>query len=126
MAHFAEIDDKNIVLRVIVVADEDCLLGGVESEEVGASFCSSLLGGRWVQTSYNRRIRKNFAGIGYSYDEQADAFIPPQPFPSWSINTSSYEWQPPIPRPEEGLWAWDEELLSWTEIDLSTIPSVAE
>lgn len=80
MAHFAEIDENNVVLRVIVVNNEDCLdENGVESEDVGVLFCSNLFGGSWVQTSYNANFRKNYAGIGFTYDAQRDAFIAPRP-----------------------------------------------
>ena len=77
MAHFAELDDNNIVLRVIVVDNKDTLdESGQESESVGAAFCNNLLGGRWKQTSYNANFRLNYAGIGYRYDEEQDAFLP--------------------------------------------------
>lgn len=114
MAHFAEIGADGTVLRVIVVEDDKCLDGdGSESEAVGASYCSSLLGGEWIQTSYNSRIRKNFAGVGYSYDPEMDAFVPPQPFRSWTLDAVSCQWEPPFPRPEQGDSRWDEETLSW-------------
>lgn len=78
MAHFAELDETNIVLRVIVVANDDCLdQDGVENEAIGALFCHHLLGGRWLQTSYNGRIRGKYAGIGDTYDPDTDQFIPP-------------------------------------------------
>lgn len=116
MAHFAELDEKNVVIRVIVVANEDCLdENGDESEVVGAMFCQNLLGGRWVQTSYNGSIRKQYAGFGYTYDPDADVFIAPQPFPSWTLD-ESHDWQPPIPMPSEGRWYWDDEQDSWIEI----------
>ena len=126
MAHFAELDKDGVVLRVIVVRDEDCMNEGIESEEVGVAFCTSLLGGRWIQTSYNNRIRKNFAGVGYIYDQDRDAFIPAKPFPSWTLEEQKCYWIPPTPRPEQGFWRWNEESLSWEEIDLSAIPSVTE
>jgi len=113
MAHFAEIDENNIVAQVIFVANEDCLDNGIESEEVGILFCSSLLGGVWVQTSYNGNFRKNYAGIGFTYDSTKDAFIPPKPFPSWMLNEDTCQWFPPVERPLDGLWVWDEETLSW-------------
>jgi hypothetical protein len=113
MAHFAEIDENGTVLQVITVADEDCLSNGTESEQVGASFCSSLLGGTWVQTSYNANIRKNYAGVGFAYDFERDAFIPPQDFPSWTLNESTCKWEPPQPRPTEGIWFWNEQTQQW-------------
>ena len=80
MAHFARLDENNVVVEVIVVANEDVLdANGNESEDVGAAFCSSLIPGNWVQTSYNHRIKKNYAGVGYTYDETRGAFIPPMP-----------------------------------------------
>ena len=106
MAHFAEIDSTNTVLRVIVVADEH--------EANGAEWCSDLLGGTWVQTSYNNRIRKQYAGIGYTYDETADEFVLPQPHASWSLDANN-DWQAPTAKPE-GNFYWDEESLSWLAI----------
>jgi hypothetical protein len=108
MAHFAEIDSTNTVLRVIVVADEH--------ETNGAEWCNSLLGGTWVQTSYNNNIRKQYAGIGYSYDESADVFVAPQPFPSWSLD-ENYDWQAPIDYPADGkIYSWDETNQVWVEL----------
>ena len=113
MAHFAHIDADGIVTQVIVVADAELLVDGVESESRGAAFCQSLLGGRWLQTSYTGRIRQRFAGIGFRYDESNDAFIAPQPFPSWSLDAQN-EWQPPTPLPQDGaLYLWDESAMSW-------------
>jgi len=106
MAHFAQIDSNNIVVQVIVVADEH--------EANGAEWCSDLLGGTWVQTSYNNRIRKQYAGIGFTYDADADVFVAPQPFPSWTLD-SNHDWQPPTPMPE-GDWLWDESELAWVEV----------
>ena len=100
MAHFAELDDSNIVKQVIVVSDDN--------EADGENWCKNLLGGNWKQTSYNGNIRKNYAGIGFTYDETKDAFIPPQPYPSWSLN-SVYDWEPPIPEPNDDCYYWDED-----------------
>lgn len=105
MAHFAEIDGDNVVQRVIVVPDAE--------EANGANWCSTLLGGTWVQTSYTGRIRKNFAGVGYTYDSTRDAFIPPQPYPSWVIEEQSCTWKAPVPMPPGGPWTWDEATQSW-------------
>jgi len=115
MAHFAEINENNIVLRVIVVSDNDCGENYPESDAIGAAFCTNLLGGTWKQTSYNHNFRKNYAGIGYTYDEELDAFIEPRPFPSWTLNTQTGKWEPPIAIPEyTGLMpSWDEESQSW-------------
>ena len=114
MAHFAELDGNNIVLRVIVVANDDCLdQNGVENESIGALFCHKLLDGRWIQTSYNGNIRGKYAGIGDIYDANADVFISPQPYPSWSLD-ENYDWQPPTPIPQDGIkYVWDEVNLVW-------------
>jgi hypothetical protein len=77
MAHFAQLDGNNVVTQVIVVANDELLDNGIESEAKGVAFCESLLGGRWVQTSYNGTIRQRFAGVGYRYDADADAFVKP-------------------------------------------------
>ena len=106
MAHFAELDDSNVVLRVIVVANEH--------EADGENWCAKLLGGRWKQTSYTARIRKNYAGVGFSYDAARDAFLPAQPFPSWLLDEETCRWQPPSPYPSDGLrYSWDEETQTW-------------
>lgn len=118
MAHFAEIDQNNIVKRVIVVDSKDCLDGnGVESESVGATFCHNIFGGTWKQTSYNSNIRKNYAGVGYTYDSSADVFIPPKPFEKYILNTTTYQWEPPIPYPEdtEILYTWNDNKGEWEE-----------
>ena len=108
MAHFAEIDSTNTVLRVIVVADEH--------EINGAEWCHNLLGGTWIQTSYNNRIRKQYAGIGYSYDADADVFIAPQPFASWTLDSNN-DWQAPTAMPNDGkMYRWNEASLAWVEV----------
>ncbi len=90
MAHFAELDQNNIVLRVIVVNNEDIIdSNGIEQEQKGIDFCVNLLGGIWKQTSYNGTIRKNYAGVGYEYDKDLDAFIPPKPFASWLLDKNN-------------------------------------
>lgn len=118
MAHFAELDADNVVIRVIVVTTDNCLDGGgEESEAAGQSFCTNLLGGTWVQTSYNARIRKNYASIGHTYDAGRDAFIPPQPYLSWTLNENICTWQAPIPKPEDGKpYVWDEAQGAWIEV----------
>lgn len=118
MAHFAQVNEFGIVQRVIVVADSDCLdANGQESEAVGAAFCHSLLGGNWLQTSYNNNIRVRFAGIGYRYDSVRDAFIRPQPYLSWVFNEVTLDWDAPIPYPSDGkVYAWDESIQNWVEI----------
>lgn len=117
MAHFAELGEDNIVLRVIVVSNDDCKdAEGNESESVGAAFCRNLLGGTWKQTSYNGNMRKNYAGIGYKYDSALDAFVPPKPFPSWALNEETALWEAPVARPAEGFWSWNEEAQQWDEV----------
>jgi hypothetical protein len=115
MAHFAQLDENNLVTQVIVVNNAECLdEQGNESEVVGAAFCNSLFAGRWVKTSYNGTIRKNYAGIGYEYDEQRNAFIPPKPFNSWTLNDDTCLWQAPIPMPQDGKkYLWNESSLAW-------------
>lgn len=114
MAHFAQLDENNVVTQVIVVANAELLDNGVESEAKGVAFCQSLLGGRWVQTSYSGSIRKRFAGVGYRHDADADVFVSPPPFPSWSLD-ANHDWQAPTPMPE-GPHYWDEPSLSWVEV----------
>ena len=118
MAHFAEIGLNNIVLRVIVVSDNDCKNeAGYESEAVGAEFCRTLFGGTWIQTSYHGNIRKNYAGVGDVYDAQRDAFIAPKTFPSWVLDEIICRWVPPVEKPSDGKkYKWNEEQLEWIEI----------
>jgi len=118
MAHFAEIDDNNVVLRVIVVANKDTAdANGNEVESIGVAFCQRLLGGNWKQTSYNGNFRKNYAGIGYTYDAGIDAFVPPKPYPSWVLNSNTAQWEAPVPMPQDGkMYSWDEATQSWVEV----------
>ena len=115
MAHFAKLDDDNMVLEVHVVSNN--VLDAQNEEQSGIDFLTTWSGGytRWVQTSYNNRIRKQYAGIGFRYDENADVFVAPQPFPSWSLD-SNHDWQPPKPKPL-GYFYWDESKLDWVEFD---------
>ncbi len=118
MAHFAELDSNNIVLRVIVVDNKDTAdANGVEKEHIGAAFCERLFGGTWKQTSYNGTIRKHYAGVGYTYNSVRDAFIPPQPYPSWTLDDDA-NWQPPVPVPTDGeRYSWNEEQQKWEAQD---------
>jgi hypothetical protein len=117
MAHFAELDETNVVKQVIVVHNNELLDNGVESEAKGIAFCQSLFAGNWVQTSYNSNIRKNYAGIGYTYDSERDAFIPPKPYPSWILNEDTCQWESPVPYPTDGnQYEWNEELVQWIEV----------
>ena len=120
MAHFARLDDNNVVQQVIVVANKDTAdADGNELESIGVAFCQKLLGGNWKQTSYNGNIRKNYAGIGYTYDAAIDAFVPPKPYPSWVLNNDTAQWEAPVPMPTDGkMYLWDEATQSWVESQL--------
>lgn len=118
MAHFAEIDENNVVLRVIV---------GVDEPLDGEAIYHDMTGTTWKKTSYNTYagqhtlggtpFRKNYAGIGYTYDSDRDAFIPPQPAPSWTLDEQTCQWTPPVPFPsDEKQYFWDEPSVSWKEI----------
>jgi len=123
MAHFAQLDSNNVVVQVIVVGNADTAdANGVEKEHIGAAFCERLLGGVWKQTSYNGNMRKRYAGVGYTYNEALDAFIAPKPFPSWTLNNTTVDWEAPVARPNDGkMYRWDEETLSWVEIPGTTV-----
>jgi hypothetical protein len=109
MAHWAELDENNIVLRILVGDNNDA------AGDEGYSWLINNLGGTWLKTSYNATIRKNFAGVGFTYDEERDAFIPPKPFASWILDEASCLWEAPIPQPE-GNYLWDESIVNWVEI----------
>lgn len=117
MAHMAKIDKNNMVIDVVVVHDNYCPDPAPQNESVAAAFLDSLgLGLNWKQTSYNGNFRKQYASIGYTYDADADVFVRPQPFPSWSLN-ENHDWVAPVEKPNDGkLYIWNEALLSW-EID---------
>jgi hypothetical protein len=124
MAHFAKLDENNVVTQVVVVANKDTAdADGVEKEHIGAAYLESLLGGTWKQTSYHGNIRKNYAGIGYTYDADIDAFVPPKPYPSWALDADA-QWQAPVPMPEDAgtgeppkMYSWDEATLSWVAVE---------
>jgi len=134
MAHFAELDTNNIVLKVIVVANKDTQdENGNPSESIGIAFCTNLLGGNWRQTSYNTQanihklggtpFRKNYAGIGYSFDAERDAFIPPKPFASWVLDENTCLWNAPVAMPSDAgqgdppkMYIWNEETTNWVEV----------
>jgi hypothetical protein len=118
VAHFAELDENNVVKRVIVVDNKDTAdANGNEVESIGVAFCQKLLGGNWKQTSYNGKVRKNYAGIGYAYRADIDAFVAPQPYPSWVLDADA-KWQAPVPMPTDGkMYSWDEASLSWVEVE---------
>jgi len=117
MAHFAKIDENNIVRRVVVINNSVLLdSDGNEQESLGANFCSETFGGTWKQTSYNSNIRKNFASLGYSYNSSIDAFVPPKPFDSWVLDTEIAEYVAPVDRPNDGnQYTWNEETTSWDQ-----------
>lgn len=117
MAHWAEIDENNVVIRVLVGSNDD--------PDEGYQWLIENLGGRWLKTSYNtaknkhilggEAFRGNYAGPGMIYDEALDAFIDPKPFDSWVLDLETYSWIPPIPIPDSGYWVWNEETKSWSE-----------
>ena len=116
MAHFAQINEQNIVTQVIVVSDDDCAGGNFpDSEFAGAYFCNRLLVGTWKQTSYNGNFRGRYAGIGYKYDTGLDMFITPQPFESWTLDAQG-DWQAPVAKPE-GPHTWDEATQAWVAVE---------
>lgn len=113
MAHYAFLDENNIVTEVITGVDENNSIEGLTPEEWYGNF----RGQRCVRTSYNGNIRKNYAGVGFFYDEERDAFIPPSPYPSWVLNEEDLQWYSPVPMPVvEDAHIWDEETLSWKEV----------
>ena len=128
MAHFAKIDENNIVTTVVVVDDADTQdENGNEVCSIGAAYLNAGLGGTWKQTSYNTRgnihklggtpFRKNYAGKGYTYDSERDAFIHPKPFPSWTLDEDTCLWNAPTPHPDDGKrYKWDEDSQSWVEM----------
>ena len=115
MAHFAEIGSDGIVKQVLVVPDQQ--------EHRGQDYLANDLGlgGTWIQTSYNHRIRKQYAGIGYKYDAEADVFIAPRPYTSWSLD-ENFDWQPPVPRPADDLiYTWNEREKEWIPVKYDTV-----
>ena len=130
MAHFAQLDENSIVTNVIVVSNDDCLDSDGSQSKKGIPFCKNLLGAdtNWVRTSYNNNIRFRYAGIGMKHDSTNDVFYEQQPYPSWTLNTSTWNWEPPVAFPDdaggrkiddEGIptehvsYAWDEDSTSW-------------
>ena len=118
MAHFAQLDENDIVQQVIVVHNNELLdENGDEKEINGIRFCESLFGGTWIQTSYNGSFRKNFAGIGYKYDRERLAFIPPKPYDSWLLNDNTCLWESPVPMPNDDKpYVWNESIVNWVEV----------
>ena len=111
MAHYAFLDENNIVTEVITGRNETEVVDGISDWE---EYYGNRRGVRCVRTSYNGNIRKNYAGIGYTYDETRDAFIPPKPFDSWTLNEDTCTWEAPVAYPEDGeVYTWNEEAQSW-------------
>jgi hypothetical protein len=118
MAHFVKLDENNNVLEVHVVSN--AALDELNEEQSGISFLTEWSGGysNWKQTSYNGKIRKNYAGVGYFYDENLDAFIPPKPYNSWILNEDTCLWEAPVPIPNnDNFYSWNEETLLWDEVN---------
>lgn len=119
MAHFAELDKSNKIIRVIVVSNEEITdTDGIEHEDRGIDFCRKLFGNdtRWAQCSYNNNFRGKFPGKGYTFDPKANVFIPPKPYDSWMLN-SNYDWKAPVPYPNDGKkYQWNENDQSWEEV----------
>jgi len=120
MAHFAKLDENNVVLEVHVVHNNELLdENGQESEQKGIDFLTAWSGGHthWKQTSYNGNFRKNYAGQEYTYDSERDAFIPPKPYNSWILNDDTCVWESPVTYPNDGKrYVWDEDSVNWIEI----------
>jgi hypothetical protein len=120
MAHFAKLNNENIVEQVLVVNNAVLLKAdGTESELKGKHFLNATFGNaKWVQTSYSGSIRKNYAGIGFTYDSERDAFISPKPFNSWLLNEETCRWEAPIEYPtDDKMYSWSEEKLNWIEFN---------
>jgi len=133
MAHFAKLDENNIVIDVVSISDSDTMQDGNESEAKGVEFLTNLTGyTNWKQTSYNtsagkylnsdgkeaddqtKAFRGNYAGVGSTYDETNDIFVHPKPFPSWTLNTTTAQWEAPVAHPEDALdYVWDEDNQQW-------------
>ena len=125
MAHYALLNENNIVIQIITGVDENIIQTDLNGTQVGGSseaweqFYATrpwLNATSCKRTSYNGNIRKQYAGIGFTYDAVNDVFVAPQPYPSWSLD-NNFDWQAPTPRPTEGMWIWDEDNLSWTEVN---------
>jgi hypothetical protein len=116
MAHFAELDENNVVLRVLVTDNNDA------NGDEGYQWLIDNLGGTWIKTSYNGKIRKNFAGIGFTYNEELDSFVAPQPYPSWKLDKRNSQWKAPVAYPTDGFtYFWNEEQLTWELADFSEV-----
>lgn len=122
MAHFAKLDENNNVVEVHCVHNNELLdESGIENEQRGIDFLVNWSGGYpyWKQTSYNGTFRKNYAGVGFTYDADLDAFIPPKPFDSWVFDEDTCRWSAPVAIPSDGPYYWDEDNQQWVEISLN-------
>lgn len=119
MAHYAKLNENNVVEQVIVINNDKELTNGIEDENSGVAFCVNLTGHQnWKKTSYNGNIRKQYAGIGFTYDPVKDVFVSPKPYPSWTLDDNS-DWQAPTPKPEDNnIYRWDESTLSWVLVEI--------
>ena len=113
MAHYAFLDNNNVVIEVITGIDETQTIEGLDTE----TWYGNFRGQTCKRTSYNNNIRFNYAGLGYTFDAVRDAFIPPKPFNSWLLDEDTCRWQPPTPMPTNGIWSWDEENVMWQELE---------
>jgi hypothetical protein len=123
MAHFAKLDENNVVLEVLVVNNDVITVDGKESEQAGIDFLTELFGhSYWRQTSYNGNFRKNYAGKGYVYDLEFDAFRASQPYPSWKLNYETFRWEAPVAKPNEiegYIYKWSEINQEWVQVAIS-------
>jgi len=120
MAHFAKVDENNIVTQVIVINNNVILTeNNEESEELGKAFCQKTFGeGAYVKTSYNNSFRKNYAAVGFTWREDLDGFVPPQNYTSWTLNETTCRYEPPVSMPNDGnQYMWNEENTGWTLVD---------
>ena len=127
MAHYAFLDENNIVTEVITGVDENVIQIDIDGTEVGGSslawetWYGNFRGQTCKRTSYNKNFRKHYAGIGFKYDQDFDAFIPPQPYPSWKLDYNTFQWIPPILKPEEienYIWKWSEVNIEWIQVPI--------
>jgi hypothetical protein len=125
MANFAKLDETNTVINVLAVNNDVIIIDGKESEQAGIDFLQEITGySNWKQTSYNNNFRGKYAGIGYKYDQNFDIFIPPQPYPSWKLNYTTFLWEAPVAKPEniEGyVWKWSEYNKEWIQVAIPTV-----
>lgn len=122
MAHFAKVNHNSLVSSVLVVSNDVIVNGeGIEDEALGQEFLAGLgMGDGWLQCSYNGSIRKNYPGVGFTYDESRDAFIPPTPYPSWVLDEDTCLWVAPVPMPQDGDYTWDESAGEWVAVPDAT------